>query len=121
MRICYRCKVDKPLKEFALDKRAKYGRAYICKICKPLKDKEHRHQRDYNLTPEQLNDLIKSQNNTCKLCPKPLTASNRHIDHNHKTGKVRGLLCAGCNTGLGKFKDDIATLERAILYLKETT
>ncbi len=42
-----------------------------------------------------------------------------HVDHNHKTGKVRGLLCYNCNNGIGRFKEDIETLEKAIEYLKK--
>lgn len=40
-----------------------------------------------------------------------------HIDHDHRTGKVRGILCQACNLGLGKFRDDPALIKSAIRYL----
>jgi len=62
--------------------------------------------------------LIK-QNNLCAICHnefKPF--KDIHIDHNHITGKVRGLLCSKCNMSLGGFDDKINNLESAIIYLK---
>jgi hypothetical protein len=61
----------------------------------------------------------------CKICGKNLLPYSKdktergHIDHCHTTGKVRGVLCDLCNKGLGQFKDNIETLEKAINYLKE--
>lgn len=50
----------------------------------------------------------------CAIC---LKQEATHVDHDHETGKVRGILCHHCNAGLGLFKDDVATLERAKLYV----
>lgn len=61
---------------------------------------------------------IRSKTN-CDLCGE--FAENKNIDHDHFTGKVRGMLCQSCNTALGKFKDDIELLEKAIKYLKNET
>lgn len=58
---------------------------------------------------------------TCPICGKtsiPDITANLVIDHNHKTGKARAWICDSCNTGLGRFKDDISIMERAIEYLK---
>jgi RNase P subunit RPR2 len=58
---------------------------------------------------------------TCPICQKttiPGVTSRIVLDHNHNTGKIRGWICDSCNTGLGRFKDDISLLERAILYLQ---
>lgn len=71
----------------------------------------------YNLTIEQLEDMKIAQNNQCAICginPK----DNLVVDHNHITGKVRGLLCSSCNKGLGFFKDNIQRLQSAIVYLQ---
>ena len=46
--------------------------------------------------------------------------NNPHIDHNHKTNKIRGILCGNCNMGLGHFKDNLDVLKNAIKYLEDT-
>lgn len=77
----------------------------------------------YGITLEQYESYAEAQNHMCKLCG--LTAEeNTHgrlyVDHCHITGAYRGLLCNKCNSGLGKFNDNIEVLERALAYLKET-
>ena len=69
--------------------------------------------------------MIENQKNLCAICGEPETRMFKGkltrlcLDHNHETGKVRELLCHGCNTGIGKFKDSIDLLNAAILYLKK--
>jgi hypothetical protein len=88
-------------------------------------------KRVYGLSPEQYLALVEKQHGKCAICPKPLISllSNdrdftgqpddnvARVDHCHETGRVRGLLCFGCNVGLGKFKDDIQLLLKAVRYL----
>lgn len=79
----------------------------------------------HNLTEESYSQLLKEQNGVCKICQSQETATNGRstkikdlaIDHDHKTGKVRGLLCSRCNRGLGLFRDDVSVLKSAIDYL----
>jgi hypothetical protein len=75
----------------------------------------HRRKR-YGIDEEQYKNMVLSQNNICAICN---NTSNKtlHVDHDHVTGKVRGLLCYSCNTGIGLLKEDINTLTRAIEYL----
>ncbi len=73
----------------------------------------------YNLTQEKYNEILKSQNETCKICKTySYHNTNLSIDHCHKTGKVRGLLCRNCNLALGLFNDDIELLKESIKYLE---
>lgn len=74
--------------------------------------------RPYNLTQFQVNQIAELQNWCCCICESDIS-DRFHIDHNHQTGKVRGLLCIQCNFGLGHFRDSPILLERAITYLKE--
>lgn len=82
--------------------------------------------RKFGVNAEQFNEMLKNQNNICAICKKPETViwKSRNeikplcIDHCHKTGKVRGLLCAKCNAAIGQFKDSIESLASAIEYLK---
>ena len=81
--------------------------------------------RQHNLTEENYNQLLAEQNGVCKICQSPETATSGRstkvkdlaIDHDHKTGKVRGLLCSSCNRALGLFEDNPARLESALNYL----
>ncbi len=73
----------------------------------------------YGLTVEQYDQMRAEQANVCAICQTHPTAKKGsfHVDHNHNTGKIRGLLCHNCNVGLGVFKDDTALLTKAIEYL----
>lgn len=80
--------------------------------------KKYQYLRNYNITLEEVKALKEKQNNACAICFKPFTNSKKtHIDHDHYTMKVRGILCSNCNLGLGNFKDDIESLQEAIRYL----
>lgn len=71
-------------------------------------------------TLKQFNDLLYYQNFKCAVCgEKFIESKNIHLDHNHKTGQIRSLLCNNCNVGLGFFKDDIILLEKAKYYLSK--
>jgi len=75
---------------------------------------EQRRKRKYGVTPEMYDAMIAASGGLCAICRKPASLS---IDHDHSTGLVRDLLCRGCNTGLGGFKDDPSALQAAIAYL----
>ena len=74
----------------------------------------------YGLTQDDYAKMFEEQNGYCKICKGHAIEFSRRlaVDHCHETGKVRGLLCMFCNTGLGNFKDNIDLLEEAIAYLK---
>lgn len=74
----------------------------------------------YGVTIEHYNEMLNSQNNCCAICLRPASEFKKrlHIDHCHETGKVRGLLCRGCNLALGIFKDNSSTLRKAAEYLE---
>ena len=77
----------------------------------------------YGITIEDYFNLLNFQNNCCAICKssEPRGRGSKkmfHVDHDHKTGEVRGLLCQQCNVALGSFNDDAKRLEDAIFYLK---
>tara|TARA_R110002153_G_scaffold74070_1_gene192876 strand:+ start:1468 stop:1848 length:381 start_codon:yes stop_codon:yes gene_type:complete len=79
-------------------------------------------QRDFGITQADFLEMSEKQGHVCAICKQPETSKkkkNLSVDHNHDTGVVRGLLCNGCNTALGLFKDDAANLAKAIFYLEE--
>jgi hypothetical protein len=74
----------------------------------------------YGITQIDYEQLFKKQNFSCLICKKGNGTTVRFpVDHCHKTGKVRGILCPACNKALGLFKDNIEALESAIDYLKK--
>lgn len=78
-------------------------------------------EKAYGITPALYQQMLKQQKNCCKLCGKKFekTIKRPHIDHDHKTGKVRGILHAQCNALLGLANDDAGILEAAIQYLDQ--
>jgi len=106
-----------------LDGRRKYLREY--RKLHPELFQRMDAQRKYGITGAQYNALFEEQKHKCAICGSAETARSQKtksvmklaIDHCHKTGKVRGLLCSSCNQGLGRFKDDVDLLRKAIDYL----
>lgn len=77
-------------------------------------------RRHFGLTPEDYDALLQVQGGHCAICPYvPAEGEVLPVDHDHETGAVRGLLCADCNNGLGRFRDDPVRLQQAISYLHE--
>jgi hypothetical protein len=126
MRQCTKCGETKPLEEGFY--KTKYGFHGSCKECFKKKAAESRERlgqehikekellRVYNITLEEYNSF--SQH--CNICgtSEEGRGYKMNVDHDHKTGKVRGLLCNSCNRGLGLLGED--NLEKAILYLSQS-
>ncbi len=70
----------------------------------------------YNITLLKYEELLKEQNHKCKICGKELKL---FVDHNHDSGKIRGLLCNNCNAGIGWFNEDVNILKLAVIYLED--
>jgi len=77
-------------------------------------------RRQYGISMQEFNELLEHQGGGCAICAKPISKLRRrmNIDHCHDTNQVRGILCSGCNTGLGHLGDNIDGLLRAVAYLK---
>lgn len=146
MKTCSKCQCEKSLEDFYIRKDRKDGHAGYCKACHKIShakyykaNAEHvkakasefkknnpdkyktytkiNHLRTtYGITPEDLVTLQTEQNHRCKCCG--VQSNKLHIDHCHKTGKIRGLLCQKCNMGIGLFNDNPELLIKASNYLK---
>lgn len=84
------------------------------------------YKRNYGIDDAELAKMKKEQENKCYLCGSEgfLIGNNNHneklaVDHDHKTGKVRKLLCHNCNRALGLFKDNPALMRKAAIYVEE--
>jgi hypothetical protein len=75
-------------------------------------------KRRYGLTEAEVAEMIAAQDGKCAVC---WEETPEHVDHDHVSGEVRGILCFNCNGGLGQFKDDVSRLINAIAYLEGRT
>jgi ferric-dicitrate binding protein FerR (iron transport regulator) len=82
-------------------------------------NRQARLKREYGITPADFDRLLAAQNGCCAICgtDKPGGMGRFHVDHDHATGRVRGILCHGCNTVLGHSRDDPRVLLAATAYL----
>jgi hypothetical protein len=145
-RICIVCNQQKKTSEFYLKSKAGSQRYRKCKTCYTEYIREYRKnnkeqyratqrkwwnkdpqanttrhkERKYGLEKGEYQELFDRQDGRCGICKEPLIGSG-HIDHDHNTQKVRGILCKNCNTGLGAFKDVPERLQNAIKYLGDAT
>lgn len=164
MKICTKCKKNKPKGEFSNDSSRKDGLQAKCRECVDAYNKERRativgkeQQRVYNKSPrgkstrknstlrylrsprgikiqrnnhlkrkygitlDQYDNILESQGGVCAICgtDTPGGKGRFHVDHDHKTGKIRGLLCVKCNLTLGGVSDNINILVNAIKYLSK--
>lgn len=131
-KVCFDCKQRKDFYEFYEEKRGTDGRRHICIPC-VAKRKQINNDRaqtvtrrgmvllKYGIDEYQLMNLMDKQRGCCCICKESLVSPNSkqtfHIDHNHSTDTVRGLLCGGCNSMLGQSKDSPSILMAGYNYL----
>lgn len=145
MKTCSKCGVEKPKSEFYARLDLRDGLSSHCKRChniyseawrkanperasvnrlawqkaNPEKVKTIVRRWCYGLDKGNYQRMVREHNNQCGIC-KEQTTKTLHVDHCHTTKKVRGLLCRGCNQGLGNFKDSEIALAAAIEYLRKS-
>lgn len=123
-RTCTKCNTFKLASEYVLSRNKRsLGGVHMradCKVCMEHRKYKAFIKRTYGITYEEYTNLLEKQNYSCSICDSEvsnLKFTKLCVDHDHKTGKVRGLLCSKCNHGLGLFNDDTSLLNKAIKYL----
>lgn len=81
------------------------------------KTRRYKLRREFGIDESIYQSMLTAQNGTCAICGGTDKKRKLSIDHDHRTGRIRGLLCNRCNIALGRFHDDIAILHKAIIYL----
>lgn len=135
-KVCRNCKQEKPADNFVKDASNSDGLNRWCKDCKRSKqrsyyknspDQRQKHAersrksyllKYYGITPEEY-DRIASEATKCAICSEGISSSNMHLDHNHATGAIRGVLCGSCNMGIGLLKDSPTIISNALKYLND--
>lgn len=118
---CSCCREEKRLSKFHKSSATKDRRQYMCKTCTSKRDRRVGLQKKYGITLKEYDQLFQQQNGMCAICgtDKPSGRWNRFcVDHDHITGRVRALLCNGCNQGIGYLNDDPELLEKAAEYIR---
>lgn len=130
-RTCRKCSARKQITEFHWANSNLYRRR-SCKSCDEARSQEVRSasprkyaeaarnrsfKRKYGLTLDDFDAMLIEQNYRCRICWERMFINTTHVDHDHATGAVRGLLCTNCNLGLGHFRDDRWRLQNAMAYL----
>lgn len=91
-------------------------------VAKKAYDRNKHMLENYGVSSAQIDLVLAAQGGRCAICKTKEPDSKLaqwHVDHDHDTGVLRGVLCSSCNLGLGRFKDSIPNLARAIDYLTE--
>lgn len=133
---CFRCRKIKVLSEFyrrKSDRKHRQTRRSWCKDCdrrdnrKELSPrratiKNWKLKKRFGITLAQYDEMVAKQGGLCAICGKPPSARSIHsslcVDHDHESGRVRGLLCGDCNIGIGKLGDNLEGVMRAVKYLQ---
>ena len=132
---CTKCKLFLESVKFRPNPKMSCGLDSWCKTCwqsvrrkyngtiDAAKRREYQYKHAYGITKTDLDTLLEKQENACAICKTKFPGNPRFkvfcVDHNHTTGKVRGLLCRNCNSGLGLFEDSPELIEKAIKYLEK--
>ncbi|RDI65760.1 endonuclease VII domain-containing protein [Nocardia pseudobrasiliensis] len=110
---CTGCRKARPANEFHRNASKRDGIERRCRDCAA----DRKLQGRYGITRDGYRRLFADQGGVCAICAEPAEDVPLVVDHQHGSGQVRGLLCHGCNTGIGLLKDNPATLLRAAAYL----
>ncbi len=129
MKVCTKCGEEKENTEYHKQRNGVQGLRCHCKSCRSMKglsDRDryvkylYRQYDKYGITEGGARYLMDKQRGCCPVCRETLGGIEGewyHVDHSHVTGKVRGLLCSNCNTGMGMLKDSAEVCMRAATYL----
>lgn len=131
-RVCSTCKVEKSFDEFNKDSRKKHGIRYNCKECERVRMKKYDtsdsgqkrmrvgrwKQQGIDITHEEYVDRYTRLQGKCQICNKSF--KTLCVDHNHSTGKIRGLLCRPCNIAISALMEDKDIMQNAIKYIEDT-
>lgn len=126
MKICKLCQLQKSVDAFHIHTGNR--RRPVCAECMTRirdergTDRAYKIKRLYSLSVSDMESMFRKQNGLCAVCETTMMMTEKktkrpYVDHDHKTGQVRGLLCHKCNTGLGYFDDSSELLSKAHAYL----
>lgn len=133
-KLCTKCGEVKPLEDFCKNKAAPEGYHFWCRVCHYQSNKEwcqrnHRTSKEwyrrykkeyhllrtYGLSLEEYEKMLEEQGGGCAVCG---SVEALAVDHDHKSGEIRGIICRRCNQGIGRFEDNPVLLRKLARYLE---
>ncbi len=120
MKLCNGCSLEKPLEEYYIIKSKRNNSwCWVRNIFDRMKDyyRDWELKKKYGISLDTYKKESESRSNCCDICGKQTTSL--HVDHCHKTSKVRGYLCGSCNRGIGLLQDSHEIAYKASIYLKQ--
>jgi hypothetical protein len=115
-RVCRDCLIAYPNKDMGYRHKKGWRWRSYCSSCGSARTREYNLKRIYGISSDDYESMLEAQNGVCWICQKSEDVK-LSVDHDHDTGKVRGLLCNRCNRGIGNFDDEPELLQRAVYYL----
>lgn len=112
---CPDCGEIKSHSEWERNPTSSDGWSSYCRVCRAVRNRESYFKRKYGISMTERDAMLAEQFGICCIC---LAASAEHVDHDHETGRVRGVLCFSCNAALGQFKDQPGVIRRAAAYVE---
>lgn len=133
MKICKKCGVEKSISEFTKHINTRDKLKSWCKSCmmeyereRRMRNPEKQSERNrktalkrYNLDIDGYNAILNKQHGACAICGNKNNGKSFHVDHNHQSNLIRGLLCSNCNMALGLLKDNSNIVLRMFDYLED--
>lgn len=83
------------------------------------KSRQKKLKYNYGITIDEYNAMYEAQGGVCAICGNPNGEKNLCVDHDHNSGKIRGLLCTDCNVGIGRLRDNLSIIQKAFLYIEK--
>ena len=121
---CKECvrEYDRRHYEAEQDRRRAQRAAYVQRLGKDVVNRaatRARLRRQHRLEPEEYERMYAKRDGRCDICGRRPRKKSLSVDHDHKTGRIRGMLCGSCNCAIGLMRDDTAALHKAIEYLSK--
>ena len=116
LKTCHECGTEKPVDNFHRHSRGK--RRNQCTRCRTVINRKLL----YGIDSGSINSMLEEQGHACAICETQFDYSEHratHIDHDHRTGKVRGILCKRCNVAIGMLRDSPTNADKAAEYLRK--
>lgn len=122
-KFCRQCSLEKSTTEFGLHSGAHDGLQATCRACQVKTQRNNKLKQKFGITEAEYDAMLESQNGVCAICEQPETRvkfgkpTMLAVDHNHKTGKIRQLICSKCNMAIGLINESPIRCDKIKDYL----